>query len=99
MKYQVAPTDKPIASNSATTIKMISLSLPLVAGSFTAASLFAMPIIRHYSVFTVARLGKSKCYARSKRSQPAAAPTSDCVHPVGAAEGCDLLGGAANYQA
>jgi len=25
--------------------------LPLVAGSFTAASLFAMPIIRHYSGF------------------------------------------------
>src|SRR5471032_1660556 len=53
MKYQVAPTDKPIASSTATTIAMISLSLPLVAGSFTAAaaSLFAMPIIRHYSGF------------------------------------------------
>ncbi|CAI8839968.1 hypothetical protein EMIT0P12_20899 [Pseudomonas sp. IT-P12] len=52
MKYQVAPTDKPIASSRATTPAMISLSLPLVAGSFTAAaSLFAMPIIRHYSGF------------------------------------------------
>src|SRR5689334_12220317 len=51
MKYQVAPTDTPIASSRATTITIISLSLPLVAGSFTAASLFAMPIIRHYSGF------------------------------------------------
>src|SRR3990167_11397297 len=51
MKNQVAPTDMPTASNRATTIAMISLTLPLVAGSFTTASLFAMPIIRHYSGF------------------------------------------------
>ncbi|MNR48906.1 hypothetical protein D3C85_1682060 [compost metagenome] len=47
MKYQVAPTDKPIASSRATTVTMISLILRLVAGSLTASSLFAMPIIRH----------------------------------------------------
>ncbi|MCY1186813.1 hypothetical protein D9M73_277220 [compost metagenome] len=46
-KNQVAATDKPTDNSTANASRSISLSLPLLAGSF-AASLFAMPIIRRF---------------------------------------------------